>query len=188
MQGWDREHNSQRVHQCPIIHAQLLGLNWSFWPLVGECGEKSRRLTPLYFDQLKLSTPIRQRIEHGDDLGNCVADTPSSKRPFRCMTDGRCCPALSASLGAEEALGEGGDERRQGGEEIRRYDRWLAPVSIASNKLLLNPQEAAKALSINRSTLYALLVRGEIPSIQIGRARRIPVQVLEVWIAGKLAA
>ena len=63
-----------------------------------------------------------------------------------------------------------------------------APQPIASNKLLLSPQEAADALSINRSTLYALLMRGEIPSIQIGRARRIPVQVLEEWIAGKLAA
>ena len=64
----------------------------------------------------------------------------------------------------------------------------LPPQPVASNKLLLTPQEAAAVLSINRSTLYALLMRGEIPSILIGRARRIPVQVLEEWIAGKLAA
>ena len=57
-----------------------------------------------------------------------------------------------------------------------------APQPLASNKLLLTPQEAAKALSINRSTLYALLMREEIPSILIGRARRIPVYVLEEWI------
>jgi excisionase family DNA binding protein len=63
-----------------------------------------------------------------------------------------------------------------------------APQPVASNKLLLTPQEAADALSINRSTLYALLMRREIPSILIGRARRIPVQILEEWIAGKLAA
>ena len=63
-----------------------------------------------------------------------------------------------------------------------------APQPIASSKLLLTPQEAADALSINRSTLYALLMHEEIPSILIGRARRIPVQVLEEWIAGKLAA
>jgi excisionase family DNA binding protein len=55
-------------------------------------------------------------------------------------------------------------------------------------QLLLSPQEAADALSINRTTLYALLMRGEIPSILIGRARRIPVRGLEEWIAGKLAA
>ena len=63
-----------------------------------------------------------------------------------------------------------------------------APQPLAANKLLLTPQEAADALSINRTTLYALLMRGEIRSILIGRARRIPVQVLEEWIAGKLAA
>jgi excisionase family DNA binding protein len=63
-----------------------------------------------------------------------------------------------------------------------------APHPVVSNKLLLTPQEAAKALSINRTTLYALLMRGEIPSILIGRARRIPLHVLEDWIAGKLAA
>jgi excisionase family DNA binding protein len=63
-----------------------------------------------------------------------------------------------------------------------------APQPIAANKLLLTPQQAADALSINRSTLYALLMREKIPSILIGRARRIPVQVLEEWIAGKLIA
>ena len=55
-------------------------------------------------------------------------------------------------------------------------------------KLLLTPQEAANALSINRSTLYLMLMRGEIPSITIGRARRIPVQALTAWIAQQLAA
>jgi excisionase family DNA binding protein len=63
-----------------------------------------------------------------------------------------------------------------------------APQPSASNKLLLTPHEAADALAINRSTLYVLLMRGEIPSLQIGRARRILVHVLEEWIAGKLAA
>ncbi len=63
-----------------------------------------------------------------------------------------------------------------------------APEPVGTNKLLLTPQEAADALSINRSTLYALLMRGEIPSILIGRARRIPVHGLEEWIARKLAA
>jgi excisionase family DNA binding protein len=57
-----------------------------------------------------------------------------------------------------------------------------APQPLASNKLLLTPQEAADALAINRSTLYTLLMREEIRSILIGRARRIPVYVLEEWI------
>jgi excisionase family DNA binding protein len=37
-------------------------------------------------------------------------------------------------------------------------------------------------LHINRSTLYPLLMTGAIPSILIGRARRIPKAALEDWI------
>jgi excisionase family DNA binding protein len=55
-------------------------------------------------------------------------------------------------------------------------------------KMLLKPQEAADALSIDRSTLYELLMDGTIPSIKIGRARRIPVSALEQWIADQIAA
>ena len=53
-------------------------------------------------------------------------------------------------------------------------------------KLLLTPAEAAQALSIDRSTLYAYLMSGEIASITIGRARRIPVSALEQWIHSKI--
>jgi excisionase family DNA binding protein len=67
------------------------------------------------------------------------------------------------------------------------------PAAEQSNKptefkLLLTPREAARALSIDRSTLYVLLMRGDIPSITIGRARRIPVKALEEWIADQIAA
>lgn len=61
-------------------------------------------------------------------------------------------------------------------------------ATVGPTKLLLTPQEAADALSINRSTLYQLLMRGEIPSITIGRARRIPLKWLEAWIEQQLAA
>ncbi|PZE73448.1 transcriptional regulator [Curtobacterium sp. MCBD17_019] len=39
--------------------------------------------------------------------------------------------------------------------------------------LLLTPAEAAKALGIGRSTLYALLADGTLPSVKIGAARRV---------------
>jgi excisionase family DNA binding protein len=53
-------------------------------------------------------------------------------------------------------------------------------------KLLLTPDEAAKALAIHRSTLYGYLMSGEIASFSVGRARRIPVRALEEWIARQL--
>lgn len=52
--------------------------------------------------------------------------------------------------------------------------------------MLLTPEQAAAALNINRSTLYGLLMRGDLPSFTIGRSRRIPVAELEQWINKQL--
>jgi excisionase family DNA binding protein len=60
------------------------------------------------------------------------------------------------------------------------------PGDTPAIKLLLTPAEAAKALAIDRSTLYCYLMSGEIDSFTIGRARRIPVRILEEWIARQL--
>lgn len=46
------------------------------------------------------------------------------------------------------------------------------------DKLMLTPEEAAEALGVGRSTLYDLLRLQEIPSVKIGRSRRIPVSAL----------
>jgi len=59
-------------------------------------------------------------------------------------------------------------------------------ASGPASKLLVSPQEAAEMLSVDRSTLYPLLMSGEIPSIKIGRSRRIPVSALEQWIENEL--
>jgi excisionase family DNA binding protein len=58
----------------------------------------------------------------------------------------------------------------------------LRHVEGPTIKLLLTIPEVAAALAINRSTVYELLLRGELGSVKIGRARRIPVQALERWI------
>ncbi len=47
---------------------------------------------------------------------------------------------------------------------------------------LLTVGEAAQAMGIGRSMLYQLVMRGDIPSIKIGRARRISVTALDEWI------
>jgi excisionase family DNA binding protein len=41
------------------------------------------------------------------------------------------------------------------------------------DKLLLTPREAADVLGIGRSKLYELLRSGTVPSVRIGRCRRI---------------
>jgi len=50
------------------------------------------------------------------------------------------------------------------------------------DKGLLKIEDAARVLSLGRSKTYQLVMEGAIPSIHIGRSRRIPVAALERWI------
>ena len=52
--------------------------------------------------------------------------------------------------------------------------------------LLLTPVEAARRLSIARSSLYELLLTGEIVSLKIGRSRRVPLAALTEYIDRKV--
>lgn len=54
------------------------------------------------------------------------------------------------------------------------------------SKKLLNVNEAATALGLGRSLVYTLITTGEITSIKIGRARRIPPSAIDEFIARRL--
>ncbi|HVC35059.1 MAG TPA: helix-turn-helix domain-containing protein [Chloroflexota bacterium] len=57
------------------------------------------------------------------------------------------------------------------------------PASASSDlPLLLDATEAAKLLSLSRAKVCDMASRGEIPSIRIGRAARIPRDPLLRWI------
>ena len=49
-------------------------------------------------------------------------------------------------------------------------------------RLLLTPEETAEALNVARSTVYDLIRMRAIPSVKIGRARRIPVHALLAYV------
>jgi len=49
-------------------------------------------------------------------------------------------------------------------------------------KLLVSPEEAAECLGVGRSTVYDLMRARVLPSVKIGRARRIPVQALREYV------
>ena len=49
-------------------------------------------------------------------------------------------------------------------------------------KLLLRVQEAADALGVSRSTVYALVAEDAIPSVRVDRLVRVPVDRLQRWI------
>ena len=55
------------------------------------------------------------------------------------------------------------------------------------NKLLLTIPEVAGQLNLGRSLVYLLVMRGEIDSIKVGRARRVPAEALQRFIQEKLA-
>lgn len=56
------------------------------------------------------------------------------------------------------------------------------------DKLLLRPEEAARALGIGRTTVYELMATSDFPSLTIGRARRIPADDLRAWITAQREA
>lgn len=51
-----------------------------------------------------------------------------------------------------------------------------------STALLFSPEMAAAKLSISRTAIFGLMRAGELRSIKIGRARRIPAAVLEEYV------
>lgn len=55
------------------------------------------------------------------------------------------------------------------------------------HRALLRIDEAADVLGLSRSKVYQLAASGLIPSIKIGRSRRIPAAGLQRWIAVRIA-
>jgi excisionase family DNA binding protein len=55
-------------------------------------------------------------------------------------------------------------------------------------KLLLTMAEAAEALSLSRTKLYALVMCGTIFSVKVGRRRLVPVIALERFVDQQMAA
>jgi excisionase family DNA binding protein len=52
--------------------------------------------------------------------------------------------------------------------------------------ILLTVNQVAARLNISRSLVYDLVLSGELPSIKIQKARRIPVTELEAFITKQL--
>jgi excisionase family DNA binding protein len=53
--------------------------------------------------------------------------------------------------------------------------------------ILVRPEEAARMLRVSRTEMFRLLGSREIPSILIGRRRRVPVAALDAYVASRLA-
>ncbi len=53
---------------------------------------------------------------------------------------------------------------------------------ITDDLLLVTPEEAARRLSVGRTTIYELMASGELQSVNIGRCRRVPVSSLSQFV------
>jgi len=51
--------------------------------------------------------------------------------------------------------------------------------------LLLKVEDVAKARSVGRIEVYKLIQSGDLPSIKIGRLRRVSTEELRAWVKRK---
>ena len=64
--------------------------------------------------------------------------------------------------------------------------RQVVDVTLrTSDRMLLSVEEAADRLGIGRTTMWALLRRGEVASVHVGRLRRIEPAALAAYIASR---
>jgi len=62
-----------------------------------------------------------------------------------------------------------------------------ASSTETTQRRLLRPEEAAAQLNISRTAVYGMIASGELPSITIGRRRRVPQAAVDEFIAARLA-
>jgi excisionase family DNA binding protein len=55
-------------------------------------------------------------------------------------------------------------------------------AQTVTNSLLVSVVDAARILSLSRSTVYELMYSGKLPSVKIGGSRRIRVMDLEAFV------
>jgi excisionase family DNA binding protein len=53
---------------------------------------------------------------------------------------------------------------------------------MSDEKLLLRVGEVSHALGLSRGAVYALILDGSLPSMKIGRSRRVAKADLERWV------
>lgn len=54
------------------------------------------------------------------------------------------------------------------------------------DRLLVRPDEAAEALGLSRSRIFEMIADETLPSIKIGKSRRIPYDALKQWVADQM--
>ncbi|WP_033222262.1 helix-turn-helix domain-containing protein [Kitasatospora phosalacinea] len=59
-------------------------------------------------------------------------------------------------------------------------------AAIDPTLVALTVEEAARRLGVGRTTMFALIRTGEVPSIPIGRLRRVPAEALTEYVRRRM--
>jgi len=51
-----------------------------------------------------------------------------------------------------------------------------------SDERLLTIEQAAERLQVGRTFAYSLIAKGELPSLKLGRARRVSTQAIDQYV------
>ena len=52
--------------------------------------------------------------------------------------------------------------------------------------MLLRAEDVQQALGLCRSKVYEMMASGELPTVRVGRAVRVPADRLRLWISSKI--
>ena len=63
----------------------------------------------------------------------------------------------------------------------------LSPTDQVEPRRMLTVEQAAEALSVGRTTMFALVKSGDIESVRIGHLRRIPADAIDAYVASLVA-
>lgn len=68
-------------------------------------------------------------------------------------------------------------------EPPRRRGHRPPPGEGAGQRMLLTVEEAADCLCIGRTYMFDLITRGAVPSVRLGKLRRIRIEDLERYVS-----
>lgn len=72
--------------------------------------------------------------------------------------------------------------RRSNAEPGRSLDSVEARGASGEQPWLCRPEVAARLIDVSRSKIFEMLASGELPSLKIGRSRRVPIEALRRWV------
>ena len=132
-----------------------------------------------------MSEPISMIANQDSPLGALDSDADEAELSFSEMRFGNhWTDPFSDELRLERGAMDWQSENVDGDhiDELIVQKALIAHKEILVTKLLITVSEAGRVLAISRSKVYELMEAGYIPSVCIGRSRRIRVSDLEAFV------